>query len=135
MVTLVSVDTAAKFGSAKAKLDQAIHAGDVQGVQKKAKVMMRAWKALSDEAAAAGHKGIDPKVWTATAEDGTPYAIVEGSAEAWKVTPELEGVRVFSVDEVARLLHTQFSLIGSVKDTFPDATVKSTEPLDDEVPF
>ena len=60
LVGLVSVETAAKFGSAKAKLDAAIDANDVEAVRKKAAVMIKAWKALSDEATALGHGGLDP---------------------------------------------------------------------------
>lgn len=138
LVGLVSVDTAAKFGSAKAKLDAAIDANDVEAVRKKAAVMIKAWKALSDEATALGHGGLDPEVWEVCTDDGQRYAFVRSNVEAWKASKEMEGTRVFSIEEVARLLDVRFKLVGGVKDVFPDAevvNVKKREPLDDAIPF
>ena len=128
----------AKFGSAKAKLDAAIDANDVEAVRKKAAVMIKAWKALSDEATALGHKGLDPEVWEVTTEDGQRYAFCRSNVEAWKASREMEGTRVFSIEEAARLLDVRFKLVGGVKDVFPDAevvNVKKREPLDDAIPF
>ena len=135
---LVDVDTAARFGSAKAKLDAAITDNDVEAVKKRVKVMLRAWKSLDGLAAEAGHRPIDPEVWTVKIDDGAAYAFVQSNAEAWKTTKELRDCRVFSIEEVARLLDAQCNLIGAVKDEFPDAKVvdaRKREPLDDEIPF
>ena len=136
--SLVSTETAYKFGGAKAKLDQAIASNDPLAVRQKAEVMVRAWKALDDEAEDNGAKAVSPEVWSATGADNKKYAFVQSNAEAWKVTPELDGVNVYSIDEVVRILDNEaMALLGKVKDTFPKAKVtKITESeLNDEVPF
>ena len=134
---LVSPETAAKFGSAKGKLDAAIQSGTIDEVTHKTKVMMRAWNALDKEAEATGAEALEPEVWTVKVNQQR-YAFVQSNAEAWKASPKLKGVRVMSLDEVARLLDTQFEAVGQVKDAFPGATVKDAgkrQPLDDEIPF
>ena len=105
---LVSVETAAKFGAAKAKLDQAIDANDVEAVKKRIAVMLRAWKALSDEAASLGHKGLDPEVWEVCTEDGQRYAFCRSNAEAWKTSKQMQETRVFSIEEAARLIDMRY---------------------------
>ena len=135
---LVSVETAAKFGAAKAKLDQAIDANDVEAVKKRIAVMLRAWKALSDEAASLGHKGLDPEVWEVCTDDGQRYAFCRSNAEAWKTSKQMQETRVFSIEEAARLIDVRYQLVGEVKDVFPDAKVVKAdkrEPLDDCIPF
>jgi len=138
LVGLVSVETAAKYGRAKAKLDRAIDANDVEAVKKNAANMIKAWKVLSDEAVTRGHKGLDPEVWEVMTEDGQRYAFCRSNVEAWKTSREMENTRVFSIEEAARLLDVRFKLVGEVKDVFPDSTVVSADKrvaLDDEIPF
>lgn len=137
LVGLVSIDTAQRFGSAKAKLDAAVQRGDVGAVKKKAAVMIRAWKALNDEATKNGYVGLDPTVWTCRVVGGGTYAICQSNAEAHKVSKDLEGYRVFSLEEVARLIDTKFEMVGAVKDSFPDATIKKAGrvELNDDIPF
>ena len=95
LVGLVSVETAAKYGRAKAKLDRAIDEHDVDAVKKNAANMIKAWKVLSDEAVTRGHKGLDPQVWEVTTEDGQRYAFCRSNVEAWKTSREMENTRVF----------------------------------------
>lgn len=135
---LVSVETAAKFGAAKAKLDQAIDANDVEAVKKRIAIMLRAWKALSDEAASLGHKGLDPEVWEVCTDDGQRYAFCRSNAEAWKTSKQMQETRVFSIEEAARLIDMRYQLVGEVKDVFPDAKVVKADkqgPLNDCIPF
>lgn len=136
LVSLVTVETAAKFGSAKAKLDAAVQDGDVDLVQKKANVMMRAWMALDKEATSSNATPVKPNIWSAKGDDGQIYAFVQTLAEAQKVSKDSKDVRVFSIDEVVRIIEgEQMKLVGSVKDVFADATIISSQHLDDEVPF
>ena len=138
LTSLVSTETASKFGGAKAKLDQAIESKDPLAVRRKAEVMVRAWKALDQEAQANGAKAVSPEVWSATGADNKKYAFVQSNAEAWMVTPELNGVNVYSIDEVVRILDNEaMALLGKVKDTFPKAKVTQVteSELNDEVPF
>ena len=127
LVGLVSVETAAKYGRAKAKLDRAIDANDVEAVKKNAANMIKAWKVLSDEAVTRGHKGLDPEVWEVMTEDGQRYAFVRSNVEAWQTSREM-----------ARLIEVRVKLVGEVKDVFSDSTVVSADKsvaLDDEIPF
>ena len=138
LVGLVSIETAAKYGRAKAKLDRAIDANDVEAVKKNAANMIKAWKVLSDEAVTRGHKGLDPEVWEVMTEDGQRYAFCRSNVEAWKTSKDMEGTRVFSIEEAARLIDVRFKLVGEVKDVFSDAKVvdaREQEPLDDAIPF
>jgi hypothetical protein len=55
--------------------------------------------------------------------------------------PEFEGVEVYSLEEVGRILEAS-TLLKAVKDNFPDATVAEIRPrsgkrekLDKEIPF
>ena len=132
---LVSVETASKFGKAKAKLDQQIELDDVQGVEQRASVMLRAWVALDAEAKKLNAKQIDPDVWLAESDNGIKYGFVKSNADAHKVAPELSGVRVFNLDEVVRLIEHKF--VGGVKDVFPSASVQSIKKRygNDEIPF
>ena len=71
-------------------------------------------------------------------DDGQRYAFCRSNVEARKASKEMEGTRVFSIEEAARLIDVRFKLVGEVKDVFPDAEVvdaKKREPLDDAIPF
>jgi hypothetical protein len=137
---LVSVETAAKYGTAKAKLDTAIDANDVAEVQKRTEVMMRAWRALDAEASKAGHTPVKPQAWSWRGDDGQAYAICKENADAityGKTAPP--GVRIYSLEEVGRIIEyfeRQAPVAGEAKETFPGAllNIKGGD-LDDEIPF
>ena len=139
---LVSPATAAKFGSAKAKLDDAIYNNDPQAVAKRATVMVNGWKAL-DKEASNNHKPFKPRIWHHTTENGFKFAIAKGNADAIKAIKtdsRMEGVAVYSLDEIGHLLENDtMALVNSVKDVFPDAQItevrKAGNSVDDELPF
>ena len=144
LVSLVSPQTAAKFGSAKAKLDAAIESNVAPDVARTAGVMMRGWTALDAEATKGGHRPLQPNIWCHTTEAGFKFAVAQGNPDALKAIithPELEGVAVYSLDEIGRLLESaSMSLVNAAKDRFPGATVKSVRmppagEMVDEVPF
>jgi hypothetical protein len=141
---LVSSQTAAKFGSAKAKLDAAIESNVAAEVAKTAGVMMRGWTALDAEATKGGHKPLEPNIWCHTTEAGFRFAVAQGNADALKalnMDPDLEGVAVYSLDEIGRLLESKsMELVNATKERFPGATVKAVKmpragEMDDGVPF
>ncbi len=141
---LVSPQTAAKFGSAKAKLDAAIELNVAAEVARTAGVMMRGWAALDAEAAKGGHTPLEPNIWSHTTEAGFKFAVAQGNADAIKALttqPDLDGVRVYSLDEIGRLLESaSMSLVNAAKERFPGATVKAVrtplpDGMNDEVPW
>jgi hypothetical protein len=144
LVSLVAPQTAAKFGSAKAKLDAAIELNVAAEVAKTASVMMRGWAALDAEATKGGHRPLEPNIWSHTTEAGFRFAVAQGNADAIKALKthdDLEGVHVYSLDEIGRLLESAaMSLVNATKERFPGATVKAVrtplpDGMNDEVPW
>ena len=144
--SLVSPETAARFGSAKGKLDAAIQANDPQGVALRAAVMIRGWIKMDLEATERGHKALSPEIWSHTTSTGFKVAVARSNAEAInaiRTDKRLENVAVYSLDEIGRILEADsYRLLDEVKKTWPESVVsdvrkkKGTAPLfDDEVPF
>jgi hypothetical protein len=79
---LVSPETAAKFGSAKAKLDQAIIDNDATEVAKRAAIQIRGWRAMDAEARASGASTVTTEAWTWRDDSDRPHAFVRTTAEA-----------------------------------------------------
>jgi hypothetical protein len=144
---LVSTETALKFGSAKAKLDEAIQANDPQAVAKRADVLIKGWKVLNDEAEANGHKPLSPKIWPHTTDKGFQFAVAQGNPDAIKALKEdeaLKGVVVYSLEELGRMLESERSL-NALKLQLPGQPIKSVSVMtparramylvDDEIPF
>lgn len=138
--SLVSPAMAAKFGSAKAKLDHAIELNGPQEVVHAVNVMLRGWMALDAEATKMGHQPLDPTIWRHTTEAGFAFAVAPGNSEALKATRsrnDLGGVAVYSLDEIGRLLEADAnSLVNATKKEFPGATVVNIKSLGkDDVPW
>lgn len=144
---LVTPETAQRFGQAKAKLDAAIDANDADEVARRAAVMMRGWAALVKEATELGHKPLQADAWMFTLTDGTQAALARTTADARKIAADQGGVRVYSLDEVSRIVSMLDAQgVGAVKQLFPGAEVtavrkKIEQPPEewwdhgDEVPF
>jgi len=141
--SLVSPETASRFGSAKAKLDAAIQANDPQEVARRAAVMIRGWDKMDIEAAERGSKALSPDIWSWASSEGFKVAITRSNAEAIKAIrtdKRLEGVAVYSLDEIGRILQAEsHRLLDTAKKAFPEAVVSDVRPkqtkFDDEIPF
>jgi hypothetical protein len=123
LMSLVSPEIASKFGSAKAKLDQAIIDNDPNEV-----------------ATSSGALPLKPNVWSHTTGDGFKFAVAQGNADAIKAIrtdPALEGVAVYSLDEIGHILESDsMKLVNQIKEVFPDSKVKAVnDDLNDELPF
>lgn len=141
---LVSPATAAKFQSAKHKLDLAIADGGVGEVIKRAGVLMRGWQALEQEAIDAGNKPMPADVWIASveAENGKPavqYAIAKNNSDA---SLAQSGLVVYTLPEVARIIRAfndgLLCHANDVKAAFPKAVITDVRPkevVEDDVPF
>ena len=129
--SLVSPETAQKFGSAKAKLDQAIMDNDPSEVARRSKILIKGWQKMDEEAVADGHKPLKPSIWSYTTEDGFMFAVAQGNADAIKAIrtdPAMEGVAVYSLDEIGRILENEsMKLVNSAKNTFPEAKITSVK--------
>lgn len=134
--SLVAPESASKFGSAKGKLDAAILANDVELVTRKVGVLMRGWQALDREATEAGHPTIDIEAWFW--RDGTqPVAVCRTNAEAHQLVERIEGVRVYTIPEIARIVEAfekRVPVGADLKTEIGDCkVVRIREPWDEEV--
>lgn len=118
---LVSDLLRAKFDAQKDKLDAAIDAGRETYVRAQAEGMKRAWAILDKAASDAGHRPLSPEVWECVLPStGEVVAIVRTEAEAHRVCREC---RVFTLDEIARLIDGLPGAVLEAKRVFPGATV------------
>ena len=141
---LVSPATASKFGSAKAKLDQAILDNDPTAVAKRSTVMVKGWKAMDDEATQNGYKPLVPKIWSHTTKSGFMFAVARGNADAIKALrtrDDMEGIAVYSLDEIGMLLESKsMALVNAIKNEWPGSAVAEIKgvtkgDMNDECPF
>lgn len=139
---LVTPATASRFGTAKAKLDAALEADDVDAVVHRAAVMIRGWEALDAEATAAGRKPVEVEAWLWRDDNDVPHAFLRDASDAIRYGKANPGVRCWTMSEIVRVAaaaEERSSLIGRVKETWPGAEVtdikRKNEVLDDELPF
>ncbi len=137
---LVSDLLRVKFDAQTGRLDAAIEADRVQYIQAQAEAMKRAWLALDAAATEAGHPPLSPEVWECTLPStGEVVSMVRTEAEAHHVCRD---GRVFTLDEIARLIDGLPEAVLEAKRIFPGATVtdvRPRKPIDwkkgDEIPF
>lgn len=121
---LVTPELAALFGSAKAKLDQAIQANDAAEAAKRAAVMIRGWQKLDQAATEAGADELPLRTIGAN-NDGRAYVIVWDRADvshAAKVSgasPE----NVVTMHELLTAYEVLKGRIAGVKQAFPGAEI------------
>jgi hypothetical protein len=130
------VDTALreKFDRQRYLINQALWHGELQDVIREARRMIAAWKALDRAAEAAGKPQLDTEVWEVTLASGAVAAIVRDPQQASKVAAQGRSVRVYTLDEIAHLLHG-FPELAAAKEVFPGASVEQVrnyirDPLD-----
>lgn len=140
LIELVSVETAAKFGSAMAKLNNSFFANDVEEVKKRAEVVIRGYVAMDREARAAGHEPAPPDIWQFEM-NGKPCGIIR-DVKDWKTAEAAAlGVRIYTMREVMLALEHYGNIVASVKDSFPGAEVTAVSSfgrggdIDDPIPF
>lgn len=146
---LVDVPLREKFDRQRYLINQALWHGELQDVIREARRMIAAWRALDRAAEAAGRQGLATEVWEVTLANGAVAAIVRDPHHAHKVAAENRSVRVYTLDEIAHLLHG-FPELAKAKEVFPGASVEqvrnyvrdplhaipdSKAPIDDPIPF
>jgi len=142
---LVSMETAAKFGSAMAKLNAAIAADDPAETAKKAAVCIRGLAAMDAEARAAGHTPPPPVFWQYEL-DGKTYTFIRDVQDWPAVAKVLPKERLYTLREAALALAASdqaVATIAAVKDEWPGAEIAAVrreasqleKDLEDEIPF
>jgi hypothetical protein len=129
----------AKFDAQKDKLDAAIAANQEHYIRAQAEGMKRAWAALDKAASEAGHGPLSASVWECVLpSSGEVIAIVRTEAEAHHVCRKM---RVFSLEEIGRLIEALGPTVLAAKPVFPGATVGGIRRPEidwakgDEIPF
>jgi len=122
---LVSVGTSMKFGSAMAKLNAAIDAGEPAETKVRAEVCMRGLMAMDREATEAGQPQASANYWEADI-DGFHFAVMKDGMH-WqacqKARPDL---RFFSMREIGialKALKIDSPLFTEVQKHFPKAEI------------
>ena len=140
---LVSPETAAKYGSALAKLNQAISEGDSAVVAARAAVCVRGMAAMDAEATAAGKQPASDDVVICEI-DGHQFGILIDD-RAWpRVQEAYPDLKTLSRREVAIAIRVYkqtklAEMVDGAKAAFPKSDLTSLrltgDPLDDEIPF
>lgn len=124
LVSLVSVDTASRYGSALGRLNDALREQNADLVAHMAKVCMRGLQAMNEEAEAAGAE--KPVVLAEAEVDGFHFCIV-GDAGDWKpIAEDRPNMRIYSLREVANAIKQSHGIpiIDAIKTQFPGAEIK-----------
>jgi hypothetical protein len=89
--------------------------------------MKRGWIALDQWAENNDCRPLAPVVWEVGLADGTLAAITRTSAEASAVVRENRAIRVYTLEEIGRLL-AAIPNVAQVKDYFPGAKITAVRP-------
>ena len=113
---------------------------DPNEVAKRSAVLIKGWEKMDSDATSSGALPLKPNVWSHTTDNGFKFAVAQGNADAIKAIrtdPALEGVSVYSLDEIGRILESDsMKLVNQIKEVFPDSKVKAVnDDLNDEIPF
>lgn len=141
LVELVPPEMAEKFGSAMAKLNEAIDSGEVEQVTLRVGVCMRGLQAMDQAARNSGAQPATDEVWLVAA-DGRQYGLLR-DARAWQRAQEKHpGVELVSEREIVLALEmykrsVTGRTIDAVKSSFPGAEVVEIrdQDLQDEIPW
>lgn len=126
---LVDADLREKFDRQRYLFGNAIWKGELPDVQREAKRMMAAWRALDRRATEAGRQTLPATVWEVALSDGTVVVIVKEPELAYQIA-DGRRANVYTLEEIGRLIEG-FPMLAKVKEAFPGAVV---ERVGDEIP-
>jgi len=126
---LVDADLREKFDRQRYLFGNAIWTGELPDVQREAKRMMAAWRALDRRATEAGRQTLPATVWEVALSDGTVAVIVKEPELAYQIA-DGRRANVYTLEEIGRLIEG-FPMLAKVKEAFPGAVV---ERVGDEIP-
>lgn len=142
---LVSPETAMKFGSAMAKMNEAINSGDPEMTAARAAVCIRGLEAMDREATGSGAAPASDDVWIVEA-DGHQFGLMR-DARAWqRVQDKHPNIELVSNREmVLALLQYRGSVareaLEIARKSFPDAEITAIntkagrDDLNDQIPW
>ena len=138
---LVSVEMAQKYGSAVAKMNAAVEAGDVEECRKRCEVVVRGLQAMDAEAERVGAERACTDVWEVEI-DGKLFGIMR-DGRGWRAIkeqrPELELLTLREVALAYRYFreHWMGELEKAAKQSFPGAEMIDIKgkTFDDPIPF
>lgn len=137
---LVSPATAAKYGSAMAKLNASIAAGSPEECATRAAVCIRGLKAMDAEARASGHQATPDGFWLH--EQNGDTIIIARDVRDWKAIEAMHpGVAIFSMTEVANALEAYGKTVMAVKREFAGSKIAASKKfegdgdMDGGIPF
>lgn len=133
---LVSPETAAKYGSAMAKLNAALADNNPEEVAARAAVCVRGLRVMDAEARASGHQPTPDGFWMH--EQNGDQMIIARDVRDWPMIEKLHpGVPIFSLTEVANALEAYGQTVVAIKKQFPAAQIERTskEITSDAIPF
>jgi hypothetical protein len=134
---LVPPDMAARFGSARDRLNEAIRENDGEEVAKRAAVMIRGWKALDVAARDAGCEAL-PLRTVGVRHEGRSYVVAWDRADVHRAASLSDAPEnVVTVHELLIAYEALRARIDGVKTAFPGAEVvrAAFPPGGDSVPF
>ena len=138
---LVSVSMSQKYGSAVAKMNAAVEAGDVEECRKRCEVVVRGLQAMDQEAERVGAEKACTDVWEVEI-DGKLFGIMR-DGRGWRAIkeqrPELELLTLREVALAYRYFreHSMGELEKAAKQSFPGAEMIDIKgkTFDDPIPF
>ena len=138
---LVSVSMSQKYGSAVAKMNAAVEAGDVDECRKRCEVVMRGLQAMDAEAERTGAQRASTDVWEVEI-DGKLFGIMK-DGRSWrtikKQRPELELLTLREVGLAYSWFRDNWAgeLEKAAKQSFPGAEIIDIKGklFDDPIPF
>lgn len=133
--SLVSPDLSARYGAAKAKLENAIRSIDADETAKRASVCIRGLEAL-DKAAAETHESLEPRS-VFISHHGCSYIVAIDRQDVAAIKAPA-GVPVLSIQELLEarqiVLDRQIEALDKLQTAFPGSKV-SFLPDGDDLPF
>lgn len=141
--SLVGPETAAKWGSAFQKLQDAIDARDADECAARAAVCVRGLQAMDAEAEAAGKQQTPTGALTGDVE-GFRFVIVPDHRCWPQYQDQFPGHVMLTLQQIGTVMKDHLDngpVMQAVREHFPDAKVKQVTPmersafLDDEIPF
>jgi hypothetical protein len=136
---LCSDATAQKYDRQNEKLSHAIGQQDIRQVQDLVNGFNRAYEVMEREAIERGNKPSVAEYMEVALEGGFKLRIARNGTEARSVTEK--GVYVWTLEEVARVIESEYTLVNKIRDVFPEAELKSIRPANfdwesgDSMPF
>lgn len=139
LVELVPPEMAERYGSAMAKLNEAIDQGDPEQVKLRAGVCMRGLEAMDRAATESGAQAASDDVWLVEA-DGQQYGLMRDHRAWQRVEEKFPDLELISEREVVlaiamyRRSHLG-EMVEALRSSFPDAEVVKVKLPDDPIPF